>query len=380
MMMLGLVIHSVITYSIRDYEEAWPLKDPLNTGIHMDIMVDWIHHFRMPAFFLIAGFFGALLFYERSPQRMITNRISRIVWPFIVFVLILWPLVRIPLGFGILKSAGAPASFNVVWKTTMEESILPGNTGHLWFLYYLIMISFSFWAMGLLLKRAPALTRNLSRLFEATNRNSLVRPLLLALPVFACLFFMQYLGIVTSIAWFPDLATFCVYALFYGYGWTLYHSRELLPGLAKNAWLLFAIGMILFTIRRILMPQAAEKSIFMLLMVMTAITICLFVFSIIGLFLKYANHHSPRMRYISDASYWVYLIHLPFCMLIPWFMLELNIPATIKALIVFCGATTVSFISYHYCVRSTFIGQFLNGRKFPNTRVIAETPSPSSQK
>ena len=118
----------------------------------------------------------------------------------------------------------------------------------------------------------------------------------------------------------------------------------------------------------------------MLLMVMTAITICLFVFSIIGLFLKYANHHSPRMRYISDASYWVYLIHLPFCMLIPWFMLELNIPATIKALIVFCGATTVSFISYHYCVRSTFIGQFLNGRKFPNTRVIAETPSPSSQK
>ena len=38
-------------------------------------------------------------------------------------------------------------------------------------------------------------------------------------------------------------------------------------------------------------------------------SICLF--SITGLFIRYFSSPSLRMRYISDASYWVYIIHMP---------------------------------------------------------------------
>ena len=31
-----------------------------------------------------------------------------------------------------------------------------------------------------------------------------------------------------------------------------------------------------------------------------------------GLFLRHLNHHVPVVRYVVDASYWVYLVHLPF--------------------------------------------------------------------
>jgi len=93
MMLLGLVLHSAITYNITDWGSTWSLKDPIATSLFTDYIVDIIHVFRMQIFFLVAGFFGAMLFYERKPLKMVKNRISRIVYPFIVFVFILWPTV-----------------------------------------------------------------------------------------------------------------------------------------------------------------------------------------------------------------------------------------------------------------------------------------------
>jgi fucose 4-O-acetylase-like acetyltransferase len=46
----------------------------------------------MPAFFLLSGFFGALLWQRRGARAMLKNRIERIVLPFAVFVVLLYPL------------------------------------------------------------------------------------------------------------------------------------------------------------------------------------------------------------------------------------------------------------------------------------------------
>ena len=62
MMMLGVVLHSGLNYAISDIE-AWNVKDPHSTSYFFDFLCDWIHLFRMPIFFWISGFFGALLFY-----------------------------------------------------------------------------------------------------------------------------------------------------------------------------------------------------------------------------------------------------------------------------------------------------------------------------
>jgi membrane-bound acyltransferase YfiQ involved in biofilm formation len=70
------------------------------------------------------------------------------------------------------------------------------------------------------------------------------------------------------------------------------------------------------------------------------------------------------MRYISDSSYWVYLIHLSFTAIIPSFIVDWEIPSTLKFLIVLISAGIICFVSYHYLVRGTFIGKFLNGRKY----------------
>ena len=94
MMMLGIVLHSSNTYVVADYGGSWPLKDPNSNGLFLDWISSFVHAFRMPIFFVVAGFFAALLFYERSSVKMLKNRVNRILIPFLVFLVILWPLVR----------------------------------------------------------------------------------------------------------------------------------------------------------------------------------------------------------------------------------------------------------------------------------------------
>ena len=89
MMLLGIILHSSNTYMVFDAGEAWAIKDPNSTHPINGLLTATIHSFRMQIFFLIAGFFGSMLFYERKPIMMIKNRISRIILPFVVFVILL---------------------------------------------------------------------------------------------------------------------------------------------------------------------------------------------------------------------------------------------------------------------------------------------------
>ena len=69
-MLLGLVVHSAVTYSIYEDLDSWPIRDSI-THLFNDFIVNLIHSFRMQIFFLVSGFFGSILFYERNPLAMI---------------------------------------------------------------------------------------------------------------------------------------------------------------------------------------------------------------------------------------------------------------------------------------------------------------------
>ena len=76
MMILGIVLHSAIIYSpINNHEisNVLFLKDPISSHISNSFIVDFIHSFRMQIFFILSGFFGAFLYYKKSPLQMIKN-------------------------------------------------------------------------------------------------------------------------------------------------------------------------------------------------------------------------------------------------------------------------------------------------------------------
>jgi hypothetical protein len=361
MMLLGLVIHSALTYAVKDLGNGWSLKDPNTTNLLMDFTVGIIHTFRMPIFFLVAGFFGAMLFYERKPLPMVRNRVARIVLPFIVFVWLLLPTIIFSFIYTNLVFGGSEAAFATALAYFSDPlAFIPPGTAHLWFLYYLAMITFTSVGLGLVMRQLPGVTNRISRAFSWVIQRAV--PRLLVFAGFTTLIFSA-LGtnlIATSNSWVPNGHTFGFYLFFYLVGWVLFKSKHLLDSLKRFDGASTVLGLVLliaqYTVLKSL-PFAAQLAI-------TSLVTWLLIFGITGLFLRYGSKHSARMRYVSDASYWVYLVHLPIAALLPSFIVDWPIPALLKFLIVLSSTGLICFVSYHYLVRGTFIGKFLNGRKY----------------
>ncbi len=91
----------------------------------------------------------------------------------------------------------------------------------------------------------------------------------------------------------------------------------------------------------------------------------LLLFGTLGFFQARCSGHSPAWRYVADSSYWVYLAHLPLVAVLQIWMASWAWPGLIKFLFLNAVAFAILFASYHYCVRSTFIGRILNGRSHP---------------
>jgi len=88
------------------------------------------------------------------------------------------------------------------------------------------------------------------------------------------------------------------------------------------------------------------------------------VMLVLALFVNLLNGESKRLRYISDASYWVYIIHLPLTHFIPGLFHQSSMNVFLKFTITSAIVTGICFVTYHYLVRSTLIGQILNGRRY----------------
>ena len=82
---------------------------------------------------------------------------------------------------------------------------------------------------------------------------------------------------------------------------------------------------------------------------------------LIGLFARLCPRPSPRVSWLADASYWMYLLHPPLVMMAQMIVRSWAMPAELKFLVVMTLVTPILLLSYRYCVRFTAIGSLLNG-------------------
>jgi peptidoglycan/LPS O-acetylase OafA/YrhL len=71
------------------------------------------------------------------------------------------------------------------------------------------------------------------------------------------------------------------------------------------------------------------------------------------------------VRYLSDASYWLYIMHMPVVVGLQFALLPVPLPALAKIPIVLALAVAILIASYDLMVRPTWIGALLNGRRYP---------------
>ena len=66
LMLLGVYFHLSIAYATL-HGDGWA-KDPNSTSPFFDSVFEVLHYFRMHGFFMIAGFFGSLLYQKRGAK------------------------------------------------------------------------------------------------------------------------------------------------------------------------------------------------------------------------------------------------------------------------------------------------------------------------
>jgi peptidoglycan/LPS O-acetylase OafA/YrhL len=91
----------------------------------------------------------------------------------------------------------------------------------------------------------------------------------------------------------------------------------------------------------------------------------LMFFSCLSLFLRHASGPSPRLRYLSDSAYWIYMVHPVVLVGIQIALMPAHLAGEWKALVGLLLATPVLLYSYDRFVRAGWIGVLLNGRRYP---------------
>lgn len=358
MMFLGIYLHAAVAYSP---EGGWPWRQRELTHT-LDWSMSIIHVFRMPIFYAMAGFFAALLLARYGFRRAAWNRFVRIVVPFVVGWMVVWPLTIFLAGlgyFGLDRTLLGFASGRVF-------AFL--NPTHLWFLEYLILF---YVLAAIAVALVPMLLSEGARKAALQGFRAIVlspwAPLALAVPSFAAQLLMANPWIEDPPGFEPVFRLVAVYAVPFAFGWLLFLQSDLLETIARRAWLYAVLAVMASVAYRTsyFLPLDAEVR-FYLIRGVHAVAEWLLILGVAGLFLRYLGGHSPYRRYLCDSSYFLYIAHAPVILVFQLLLKDVDLPPLAKVAIVLAGTIAVLMPVYRYGVRPTFIGAVLNGRRYPS--------------
>lgn len=357
MMWLGIVLHVCVNYTSR--QQVLPWADVDRTPL-ADLLLGFIHAFRMPLFFMIAGFFAAQLLAQRGPGGLARHRLRRLGLPFLVF----WPPLYLACALLALVFLHRLAHGN--WG--MDFAVVPPGPGvakrlstlHLWFLWMLLWYCLAAAALARLLPPAvwewPA--RQLHRLAASTWG-----PAVLALPLVLAGLGYKHGLLQPGGDFLPPWNEWLHNGIFFAYGLAMHRHREEAWGWHMAHWRLQAeVGALAVLLTGLLVSLQAPAVVIALSYNLGA---WLCSFALLGWGLRKLASPRPWLAYLADSAYWVYLVHLPLTMAFAVLMLGLPLPPEIKILVGIVGTTVLCLASYQFLVRSSWIGLLLNGRRHP---------------
>ena len=389
-MLLGIVLHAAVPYFSRlyEFEFIWPADD--DQSVLLALVFDFIHSWRMPVFFLLAGFFAHLVLDRRSTSMFVVDRLKRVALPLALFgavMAVIIPPIWVYGWYGAI-------SFEVLRNVLAARQDLDSSgdlVAHLWFLYYLLLM----YAALVVLRRlgglwgAWAFVRSAWWLSTARRLGDAVyarMPLLLAIG--AVLLLVLRAGNEAKPFWPLNVPDVLYGALFFFYGYGLYARRELVDRLRGDGALaaLLSIGIVVYCVHLVLLGVidgmtksggAAESIEFLQLLdtIFSGFAAVLFSVGLVGLFERVLSMPRRWVRWLADSSYWIYIMHLPVVTFLTFYLAHLDRQGLLKNLTGFSWSAELKFlaaclataalgiVTYRYLVRYTALGTLLNGKR-----------------
>jgi ABC-type multidrug transport system ATPase subunit/peptidoglycan/LPS O-acetylase OafA/YrhL len=374
----GIVLHATMSFFL-----PIPAHD-VSQSATLSVVFFLIHTWRMTTFFIVAGLFARLVIARRGARGFITDRAKRILVPLLVGWIILTPLTIAALIWGVTRSAD-PATVAAV----SHPAVIPAGAFplvHLWFLYYLCI----FYVAVLVVRGVAIKVDAAGHLGRALDRgaraliSSYAAPLMLAAPIFAVLGFDQRIAVLGGIptpdsTLVPQIPALVGFGTAFVVGWFLHRQLDLLGQLRKRWVGQLVVGLALSiacqTVPGIKLGTTAPWFGHLLTTSTPLYAACYLLSSwywslgIIGAALRFCDGESAVRRYLADSSYWLYLAHLPLVFFLAAAFAKVPWSWAIKFPLILAITMTVLLASYHYFVRSTWLGELLNGRRYPRTKL-----------
>jgi len=381
-LLLGVAFHAAFSFMPGWPPGIWAMNDNSPSQFLSDAAFV-THIFRMSLFFFIAGYFGRLLYQRLGAGGFWTNRLMRILVPLIVGWVILYPII------GYIWTVGLTKVFGGTLPPMPEMPKTPGAfpLAHLWFLYQLLWLYVAAVAVRALVVRldpAQKLRGFVDKLVTGSIR-TMIGMLTLGLPLAAALmslsFWFYWQGIPTpDMSLIPQVPATVGFGTAFAFGWLVHRSSDALKAIEQR-WLqhialaIVATAWLLHVVHTEPMAQPGQtKTLFALTF---GAAVWGWVLGLTGAALRFLSNYSATRRYIADASYWIYLAHLPVVAAFGVLVGHWQLHWSVKYPFILIASFALLFLSYHLLVRGTVIGQLLNGRKHRIWGRKPETPSPS---
>ncbi len=399
-MLLGIVLHASLAYT----GGPWIVRDEGHGGFAAVFFA--IHGFRMQLFFLLSGFFTALLWRRLGLAGLLKQRAARIALPLFLGIFTIIPLLWAVVAWaGAVQETTAEASA-VTTDATGSAASVAGDLAttnhapkprpimvaiwflfrfpvfhHLWFLWFLCWMMVGFALVAWCAERGVG--RRLSGWLRAPSAVTRLfigsaGALIWLVPLTTISYALMKLtadgavfGPDTSGGLLPIPGVLFHYSVFFLMGALLFEVPDAMRGFSHR-WLLALIGAV------VLFPLAAGFAIGLpwtfglvpntaahrtLAFTGQALYAWLASIALLGLFARLFSSERPSLRYLADSAYWLYLAHLPLVVAGQVLLRNVAWPPVVKFVVLTLVSTALLLASYEWCVRRTWIGVLLNGRR-----------------
>ena len=392
MIILAVVAHVAQAYqTMPDAERLVSVADIGDRYLNPDrtAVAERVHQLARlsvnPMLFLLAGFSWAFLLQRRGLRSIAWSRTTRILIPLVVGWFIAFPLVRYAFALGreLMLAAEGEASLAAAFADTPITPYLPFASdvfylAHLWFLYYLLLFYLASLALVLWLDRPAGPLRKRIRTLQSAilvgDLQWMRLPLLVGLTLLATIpDRTPELAISHSLR--PHPATFSAHYPFFLVGWLFALHQEILGDLDRRAGARFLFGLLLAILvvapmgdNHVYAATPAELWLgsgwlqLRIYWLAHAISTWMLILGMLGLAMRWFPRVDARFAYVAEASFWIYIAHLPFAVFIPVLLHNWSLDADLKLWIAAAIVLAISFASYHFLVRGTVIGHWLRGR------------------
>ena len=120
-MLLGIMLHGIMAF-IPGIGAIWAVEDPYASSWY-GVLLSLIHGWRMPLFFLVSGFFTAMLWRKRGLRELLSHRFQRIFIPMLLGLFTIIPLTWVVSGY--VRSQATTPTTNIAADRGEAENAVP---------------------------------------------------------------------------------------------------------------------------------------------------------------------------------------------------------------------------------------------------------------